>query len=631
MGLGGTAIGGLKSALDKLGMGGLVDQLGITDAEDAMRKVADEVTEGGTETTKFGGKVKVLKAGIGSLGKSMMKNLTDPLALAKFLGDQLIRAIQGVDSGAGDLAKNLNMSYTEALATRKEFTKQANDSNNVFVSTKGIQESQMAINQALGTSVVLSGENAIAFTEMREMAGFTNEELIGINKISLSTGKSMNDITGEFMAQAKMSAMSNGVLLNEKSLLKDIGKVSAATTLSLGKNPKLIGEAVATAKSLGMELSSVEGIADSLLNFESSISNEMEAELLTGKELNLEKARTAALNNDMATVAAEITRQAGGAAEFGKMNRIQQEALAKSVGMNRDSLAETLFVQEQLKGATGDQAKEQERILQSRIKEVGLAQATAEIEKDGIEGLREQASNAEKFQAIMEKIQDVFVQLVTPIMQIVSPIVDLLVPAIELISFLITPILDGFNGISEIINAIIDPTVSLQETLENMGPLTAGLAAAFTVIGAAILVANAGLVKQIALQTLNGIRAGITAVAEMAIAAAGTLGLGMVGVVAGLAVGMGALAAYYATADDMVSPAGYGDRVLSTPKGSIALNDKDTLVAGTNLGQGGGGTDMSTTNALLEQLISLVRTEGTVYLDATKVGTAMSLSNYKMQ
>ena len=311
MGLGGAMIGGLKSALDKLGMGGLVDQLGINDAEDAMSKVADEVTKGGTETATFGGKVQILKAGIGSLGKSMMKNLTDPLALAKFLGDQLIDAIKGVDSGAGDLAKNLNMSYTEALATRKEFAKQANDSGNIFVTTKGIQESQMAINNALGTSVVLAGENAIAFTEMRDMAGFTNEELIGINNISLATGKSMNDITGEFMAQAKMSAMQNGVLLNEKSLLKDIGKVSAATTLSFGKNPKLIGEAVATAKALGMEMSKVEGIADSLLDFESSIENELQAELLLGKNINLEKARQAALNNDLATVAKEISDQIG--------------------------------------------------------------------------------------------------------------------------------------------------------------------------------------------------------------------------------------------------------------------------------------------------------------------------------
>ena len=57
------------------------------------------------------------------------------------------------------------------------------------------------------------------------------------------------------------------------------------------------------------------------------------------------------------------------------------------------------------------------------------------------------------------------------------------------------------------------------------------------------------------------------------------------------------------TMDDGVIPAGYGDRIVSTPKGSIALNNQDTLVAGTNLGQGGGGTDMSETNKLLAQLV----------------------------
>lgn len=497
------------------------------------------------------------------------------------------------------------MSYNEALATRKEFTKQANESGNIFVTTKGIQESQMAINNALGTSVVLAGENAIAFTEMRDMAGFTNEELIDINNISLATGKSMNDITGEFMAQAKMSAMQNGVLLNEKSLLKDIGKVSAATTLSFGKNPKLIGKAVATAKALGMEMSKVEDIADSLLDFESSIENELQAELLLGKNINLEKARQAALNNDLATVAKEISDQIGSSADFSEMNRIQQDALAKSVGMNRDSLAETLFVQEQLAGATGDQAKEQEKLLQKRIKEVGLAQATAEIEKDGIEGLREQNSQAEKFQAIMQKIKDVFVQLVTPIMQIVSPIMDILVPALEMVSFLITPILEAFNGISEIINAIIDPTISLQETLANMGSVTAGIAAALTAAGIAV---SASLVPGL-------IRAGIAAamqlpalisgaIAAVTAASAATLGIGAIAIAAGIAgvvAAMSSASSQAKTMDDGIIPPGYGDRIVSTPKGSIALNNQDTLVAGTNLG--GGGTDMNETNKLLAQLV----------------------------
>ncbi len=37
---------------------------------------------------------------------------------------------------------------------------------------------------------------------------------------------------------------------------------------------------------------------ESLLNFETSIENELKAELITGKQLNLERARAAALTGD---------------------------------------------------------------------------------------------------------------------------------------------------------------------------------------------------------------------------------------------------------------------------------------------------------------------------------------------
>ncbi len=590
MGLGGAAIGGIQKALDKLGLGGLVDQLGIDEAKDEMRKVAEEVTNGGENAATFGDKFKVLKAGAASLGKSLLKNLTDPLVLAGKLADALFDAFKSVDASVGKLAKGFNLSYNEALKVEKELSKQANDSENVFVTTEKILETQQEINKALGTSVLLSGENAIALTEMREMAGFTNEELQGINAISLATGQSVNDITGEFMAQAKLSAMQNGVLLNEKELLKDIGNVSAATTLSFEKNPKLIAKAVATAKSLGMELGTVEEIAGNLLDFESSIQNELEAELLLNKDINLERARQAALNNDLATVAQEISEQVGTSADFAAMNRIQQEALAKSVGMNRDSLAETLFVQEQLAGLTGEQAKEEEALIQSRIKEVGLAQAQKELAEKGVDGLREQASAAEKFSAIMAKLQDTFVQIVTPIMQIVGPIVDLLVPAIEGISFIITPILEAFNGISEIIMSIVDPTKDLGETLAKMGPVTAFIASALAAAGTAV-----------AVQLVPGlIRAGIAAAAQLpalisgAIAAvtsasAATLGIGALAIAAGIAGVVAAMSsaqsqAKTSLADDMeMIPSNYGDTIIKRGKNEIALNNGDSLIAGTNL------------------------------------------------
>jgi hypothetical protein len=118
------------------------------------------------------------------------------------------------------------------------------------------------------------------------------------------------------------------------------------------------------------------------------------------------------------------------------MNRIQQEALAKSVGMNREDLAKTLFVQEQLAGLTGDAAKEQEELLNKRIEEVGLAQAQKELAKGGIEGLREQAGLADKFNATMEKVQELFVMIADPILVIVdafSPILEIVGALVGLI------------------------------------------------------------------------------------------------------------------------------------------------------------------------------------------------------
>ncbi len=181
----------------------------------------------------------------------------------------------------------------------------------------------MAINAELGTSASINAKQLATYSKLETLAGMTQDQIKVISQLQLATGKDAKKITGEFLAQAKVTSIQNGVLLNEKQLMADISKTSAATTLSLGKNPKALAEAVAMAKSFGMEMSQLNSIADSLLDFESSISNELEAELLLGKDLNLEKARQAALNNDLATLASEIADQAGSAADLGKMNRLE--------------------------------------------------------------------------------------------------------------------------------------------------------------------------------------------------------------------------------------------------------------------------------------------------------------------
>ena len=490
--------------------------------------------------------IMAFTSGLKAMAKTMMKAFAPVAQVVAFF-----EAIVAGDKAAGDLAKNMNMTYSQALATRMELTDIAekqlditNMSKGNAITTKGLQETLMAVNASLGTGVMLSDEMLVQFTAMREMAGFTNEELVGIARISLATGQEMESITGEFMAQAQMSAVQNGVLLNEKELLKGIKDVSAATTLSFSKNPKLIAEAVATAKSLGMELSKVEGIADSMLDFESSIRNELEAELLLNKDINLERARQAALNNDLSTVAKEISDQIGSAAEFSEMNRIQQEALAKSVGMSREDLAQTLFVQEQLAGATGEEAKKREALLNSRIAAVGLEQAQKELAEGGLDTLENQQSQAERFANTISQLKEVFVSIAEPILAMGNA----LMPVIEAVGFLIK----GFMRINTFIGEVIG--------------MMGELGVAGKIVG------------------------GILAVAAAAGAFFSLSAIPIVGPALGLAAGAAILGAYYKAitdteqAGDMFS--GKGKTIVSPAEGGLfELSPNDQFAASPQLGE----------------------------------------------
>jgi hypothetical protein len=94
------------------------------------------------------------------------------------------------------------------------------------------------------------------------------------------------------------------------------------------------------------------------LNLKTSIENELSAELLTGKALNLERARGLALNGDSVGAAKEMLAQVGSAADFQNMNAIQQEAIAKAIGMSTDDLANSLVTQENL-SKLGDGTRKQ--------------------------------------------------------------------------------------------------------------------------------------------------------------------------------------------------------------------------------------------------------------------------------
>jgi len=392
---------------------------GVIDANKALDAAKEKIEAGGS-------RFQAMSAAVNTVGKQITAHLTDPLFIVGFLVTELIATFKSVDSAIGDLAKGFDMSYNSAANLRMELTDIANFSMDVAVTTKGLQESMMAVGQTLGSNARLNKEDLVTFTKLREQAGYTNDELVGIQKLTLATGGSLEDNTASFLGSVAALNGQNKLTINAKQLLKEVANVSDSIKLSIGGTTEKLAEAAFKAKQFGINLAQADQISSSLLDFESSINNEISAELITGKDLNLEKARLLALNGDIAGAGAEILKQVGGTAEFTKMNRIQQEALAKAVGLSRDDLAKSLVDREALAKLGAKEGQSAQDAYNAAVAKYGVEKAKNMLGDEALANQFQQQSVQERFAQTIEKLKELFVSLVEPLMPVFDVFADIM-------------------------------------------------------------------------------------------------------------------------------------------------------------------------------------------------------------
>jgi len=407
-------LSGLDKSLAKLGL----PDLGFGKALDDTRKLAIQAKTNGD-------KFNTIKTYTKQVGSNLSESLSKANLMQAGVG-LLVEAFFKLDSMVGDTAKSMGISYQTATQLNSSFVNMANSSGNLFVTTKGINESFNQINAALGTNGEISAEILVTQTELVKQAGYSVEAATMLSKLSLATGKPTKDIATNFLGQAKALNLVNGTAINEKQLLEDISKVSKDTLATFASQPGKLAEAAYEARKLGLDLEKLKGTQSALLDIESSIASEFEAEVLTGKQLNLEKARYFALTNDYAGLARELQKQDITRDSFGKMNVIQQEATAKALGMSADTMGGMLIDQEamsKLSGIDGDNAKER---FNNLVKEVGLTEAKKRLGNETLADQMASASIQDRFTASVEKLKEAFVGLMTPIMPILDAFSNLI-------------------------------------------------------------------------------------------------------------------------------------------------------------------------------------------------------------
>ena len=579
-----------ENLLEKIGAKNLQKPFEAARKAAEAKAVALGVSE--NKTASLVDKFKILGSSISGFGGSLLKAFSDPLAIAgSIVGifGIMVKSALEVDKHMTSMAKNLGISKDGAHILQKNFmiagynAGQYNKNLNGALFTIHSQiEATNSLNEGLGTAGLFTEKQLADHVVLTKQMGLEAETATKLEQLAGLQGKSAEKVTNEIGDQVVKFRQETGIALNFKKIMTEVTKVSGTLSANLGNDPKRIAAAVIQAQKLGISLEQSKKISSSLLDFESSIQNELEAELLTGKNLNFEKARALALQGKTTEAAAELLSQVGGLDEFQKLNVIQQESIAKSIGMSADELADSYKQQELLKGtafATKAAFEEQARLAakQGKLDEF-MASVKQAANGEELAAQASQIGAQEKFQAAVEKLKETFTEIAGgPMLHMVEKFANFISDAENLKGI--------FSAVEKIISAIV------------------------ILVGGKLVV---GLTKAVVQLGIAAVEAGIMGAGAATAASAATFGLGAIAIIAAVSSIMGTFDSITSdmeakkVGDAAISPS--GGLLISGPKGSFITDPADQVVAAPNAASmigGGGGISKADLDAIANRPISL--------------------------
>jgi len=378
------------------------DLLDINGAQKAMNIAAANGVRG----------FALIGKGVEALGPSL-KAALGPLGLIMIAVDAfkaLIGAMFDADKQVTSIAKNLSISKESAAGVRRYFIDISNTIDTTYNRLQDVIDAQLQLSNLSKFTLLFSKEaieNQIALTKE---IGLSEEEAANLNKSFILNNEegSKGRITVE--KQILSLAKQTGLLANGKKILQDVSRASGQILLNFRGNLPALTDAVLQVDKLGIGLEDARSISNSLLDFESSISNELEAGVFLGRRFNLEQARALALRKDYVGATKEVLKQVGSIEEFESMSAIHQQVIAKASGMTVDALSDSLMYQKFL----GIQSEANlKRLLDAGQKDVVLRAARGELAVEELDKSLRALDAQEKFNIAIDKAKEIFTNLVT--------------------------------------------------------------------------------------------------------------------------------------------------------------------------------------------------------------------------
>jgi len=306
-----------------------------------------------------------LKARVGITDELLDQLRTPEMAKALFADAIIEKLDKAVESFEG--FREMGLSAGDAV--NAQFKGMSFASMLGLSDTKGVLQ---GVVEEFGNVNALSSETVNDLGKMAHHLGISGQEAMKLNASLSQMGGETSESAAAAMEHTAHLAEAQGIAGSK--VFGDMAKNTGAMALYSKGGAEGFGKAAIELHKMGVEIGTAAKMADGLLDFESSINKQMEASVLLGREINLDKARELALSGDLEGSTAEVLKNIGGSAEFDKMNVMQKKALAEATGMSVEELQKSIDAQEESNKYFGEGASMADQAL-GTIMEYGSAAA----------------------------------------------------------------------------------------------------------------------------------------------------------------------------------------------------------------------------------------------------------------
>jgi hypothetical protein len=447
---------GIDTLFAKLPGGGMLQSaLGLDSATDKLQGGVNAGFQAmNVSIAQGGGLMGGLRAGMSAFNATVMAN---PLLLVVGAATALFGLLSESEKKAQDFSATTGMSVAQSKALVKETENRINLGQTELTTSKDILAVQEQMIQKFGAAGKLSTEVAASVAETSKLMGYSAEAATGVQEAFELQGASAAD-AAKLQEDVALETFKTGV--NTGQVMDDISENSKLASKYIKGGSKELAKAAVEAAKMGMNLESMVGVADGLLDIENSLTKQYEFQALTGKQINLDKARELALDGDIAGASKEVMKQVGSIEEFNKMNRLEKEALAEATGMEVGELQKSLTLQSKL----GDLSEEQAAAAAS------LNLSAEEMAKLSPEQLK--AKLAE--QQTADQVKASFEETIQKLKNAFLPLAEALVPVFNVIATVVGGIGDAISGISKGLGMAMDylgPIGTLLKVIVGVGVL----------------------------------------------------------------------------------------------------------------------------------------------------------------